>query len=211
MDATGAGLPVAAVRTHRRLDLSVLARLVGSILTLAAVIGLSTVGFSTASRAETVPAVMETSVPQLKLSIYPYPVYASMAAIQAAYPPGETNVWVYQLSNYGGYDKAFYTDVHPLPGCVNCYTEPLGYTWLGQFVQISPYCLYDDGNIVSPVGYTSVGTLQFHPSRERCRLRNAHTGYADCRGVFPEQTHGSQQPGHWSTDSAGHHRRCSEC
>lgn len=175
-------LPVDSGRTPHSMKPSNLARVVGGVLLSTAVLGLWAMSFSTASRAEIVPAITENSVPQLKVQYPPYPVFTTLAAIRAAYPPGATNVWVDQLSNYGGYDKAFFTDVQPLPGCGSCYTEPLGYTWVGQFVQISPYCLYANGSIVSPIGYTLGGVAgdPICPSRLTCPASYTLTGDGMC-------------------------------
>jgi D-alanyl-D-alanine carboxypeptidase len=167
MDTTSTGSPVDSGRTPLRLKSSVLACIDDNVLSVTAVIGLLALGFSTAGRAETVPAVMETSIPQLRISYPPYTVFNSLAEIHAAYPSGETIMWP---SDYGGYDKAFWVDVHPLPGCGNCPTEPFGYPWVGQSVQISPYCLYGNGNTVLPVGYTLGGSAgdPICPSRPTC-------------------------------------------
>lgn len=164
MDVTGTVLPVYFGRSYFK-PKTTSARTHGKSSSAIIVLGLLALSFSTNSRAETIPAVTESSVPQLR--VHPPeingPVWSastlfnSMAAVQAAYPPGENNVWAYQLSNYGDSDSAFWTDVQPLPGCGNCYTEPLGYTWTGQLRQISKYCRYGNGDIVSAIGYTLGG------------------------------------------------------
>lgn len=131
---TGTVLPVYFGRSYFE-PKTTSARTHGKSSSAIIVLGLLALSFSTNSRAETIPAVTESSVPQLR--VHPPemngPVWSastlfnSMAAVQAAYPPGENNGWTYQLSNYGDSDSAFWTDVQPLPGCGNCYTEPLLY------------------------------------------------------------------------------------
>jgi hypothetical protein len=75
MEVTNAGssrIPVPGEYTSN-LKLSILACLVGNVPSVTVVFGLLAVGFSTASRAETVPAVTEASIPQMRVN-YP-PVY----------------------------------------------------------------------------------------------------------------------------------------